>query len=333
MSPADDWARAAALQRQRLARLAPRLAILYGAMSAEDRVYLAATPEGTRSYDDLSAALHGLGAGWVRAYDAAASADLSDDLGKADLTLLNLHGEPGEDGTLQGWLRFHGIPFAGADVEASVVGLNKHLTKLVAAAAGVRTPPYRLFSDGRPVGGGHPLSGQRIRKPVRGGSSLGVARMAPAEEPPERGDWLVEEYLPGVDATATVVEVDGRPAALPAVVLDHTGEIYGVDAKLAAPAVAKARAVRPAGLRAALAECERLAVTVHTSIGARHLSRSDFRISDGRAYFLEINTIPGLSAVSNVAECAYAAGLSYPDLVAVVVGAALPEPVRGPVAS
>jgi D-alanine-D-alanine ligase len=247
------------------------------------------------------------------------------------VTFVNMHGEPGEDGTLQGWLRFHRIPFVGSDVEASVVGLNKHLTKLVADAAGVRTPAYHLVSDGRPVGGGRvaPLS---IRKPLRGGSSLGVARMTPADLPPVPGDWLVEEYLAGDDATVTVVDAD-RPVALPGVVLGHLGEIYGIEAKMAAPAVGKALAARPAGLRAALADCERLAVTMHTRIGARHVSRSDFRISDGAAYFLEINTIPGLSAVSNAAECAYSAGLTYEDLVALVVGPALPDGLRAPGAS
>jgi D-alanine-D-alanine ligase len=66
-----------------------------------------------------------------------------------------------------------------------------------------------------------------------------------------------------------------------------------------------------------------MAAAVHALIGARHISRSDFVVAEGRPWFLEINTLPGLSRIGNAAESAYAAGLAYEDLFALVVGPAL----------
>jgi D-alanine-D-alanine ligase len=171
-------------------------------------------------------------------------------------------------------------------------------------------------------------SGERIAKRLRGGSSIEMLRLGPGELPPTHADWIVEEYVEGADATVTVVEGAGDALALPAVVLDHVHGHgpYDNDAKLLRPRADRARGVRPAGMAAALAECERIAATMHTAVGARHISRCDFRVRDGEAYFLEINTLPGLSGVSNCTECAHAGGLSYDDLIALVVGAALPSP-------
>jgi D-alanine-D-alanine ligase len=69
---------------------------------------------------------------------------------------------------------------------------------------------------------------------------------------------------------------------------------------------------------------------MHVALGAAHVSRSDFVIHDGEPFFLELNTMPGLSAVSNVTECAAAAGLNYADLLALVVGAALGDKAATP---
>ena len=72
-------------------------------------------------------------------------------------------------------------------------------------------------------------------------------------------------------------------------------------------------------------ECEHHATRMHLALGAAHLSRSDFVIHGGEPFFLELNTMPGISAVSNVTECAWAAGLTYADLLALLVGAALQD--------
>ena len=311
---------AADAQRRRIKDAAPHVVVLYGPASAEDRAYFARTPADARSWHDLCEVMHDLGARRVDPVDVTSGPGWTDAVRAADLVVVNLHGEPGEDGTVQGLLAGLGVRFAGSPVEASVVALNKALTKLVVRAAGVRTPDAALVTDGRVTQRVGPVpSGALVVKPIRGGSSLGVARLGPGERWPDRGTWLVERYVAGADVTVTVVEDEGRPVALHAVVLAHDGDVYDADGKLGA----RVRCTRPAELLPVLAECEAAAAAVHRLIGARHVSRSDFVVADGRAEFLEINTLPGLSRISNAAESAYAAGLGYEDFLALVTGPAL----------
>lgn len=289
----------------------------------EDRAYFDVTDPGRLSFLDLQATLEALGTRVLGSLDVTAVDDWINRVAAADLAVINLHGSPGEDGAVQGLLRMHGIPFVGSDVEASVVGLNKLLCKLLAAAAGVRTPPAVAVLDGRTVPGSGVLGDvELIAKPLRGGSSLGARRLAGGAPWPESGDWIVEQFVDGRDATVTVVEIEGRPVPLAAVVLEHGNDFYDADGKLAD----RAGATRPPELIEALRQCEVTAALVHQLIGARHVSRCDFVIHDGQADFLEINTIPGLSRISNAAESAYAAGLGYDDLIALIVGAALRAP-------
>ena len=322
----QEWA---GIRRLRLLGCSPRIAVLSGPASSEDRLYYSVADPDLLSHHDIAASLRRLGAAQVDILDLSTGPGWTAGLPAYDLVVVNLHGQPGEDGSIQGLLQTLGIPFVGSPVEASVIGLNKLLTKLLAQQADVRTP--RFGTHGSTMGGRCPdnlCSGERIAKRLRGGSSIDMLRLGPREPPPPQADWLVEEYVDGADATVTVVEGAGDVLALPAVVLDFDHSrghgSYDTDAKLLRPRADRARGVRPAEMGAALAECERIAATMHTAVGARHISRCDFRVRDGEAYFLEINTLPGLSAVSNCTECAHAGGLSYDDLIALVVGAALP---------
>jgi D-alanine-D-alanine ligase len=245
-------------------------------------------------------------------------------LRRYDLVVINLHGEPGEDGSIQGLLRVNEVKFVGSDVEASVLAVNKYLTKLVAIAAGVPTPRFCLVT-GDMRGDASAIGADRLCKPLRGGSSVGILRLAAGDPVPASGHWLVEEFLPGIDVTVTVVEAARSPVSLPAVVLRHPGEFYDAAAKLGLDADLKAVAIRPEDLGSVLSRCEAIAMRMHQSIGARHLSRSDFVVSSGQPYFLEINTLPGISEISNSAECAYAADLDYDDFISLIVGAAFDD--------
>src|SRR2546430_9099820 len=130
-------------------RIAPRVAVLSGPVSAEDRAYYGVRPEGARSHHGLAAALSRLGAS-VRVIDMAESGWRAE-LHGYDLACINLHGTPGEDGTVQGWLELSGIRYVGSGVEASAIGLNKYVTKLLAGAEGIRTAPYSVVCDGRTI--------------------------------------------------------------------------------------------------------------------------------------------------------------------------------------
>lgn len=151
---------------------------------------------------------------------------------------------------------------------------------------------------------------------------MGIRTLDPSDGATLDDEWIIEDLVAGSDVTVTVIDGQGGPLALPAVVLDHGPGMYDAEAKMR-PRKERARGLRPAGLEQALASCEQLALRMHAALQARHISRSDFVVQGDDVYFLEINTIPGLSSGSNCMECAHAAGLSYDDLIALVVGAAL----------
>ena len=306
---------------------APTGVLLTGPASAEDRAYHTRSPERRLSHQDLHESMVRIGVAAVEIVDITRVADWHAELAGADVVVINLHGEPGEDGTVQGLLQLWGVPFLGSRLEASAVGLNKRLTKLVALAEGVPTPPYFTVHDGR-RNGRPTLPGEVICKPLRGGSSLGVHLLAAADHPlPATGEWIVEPFLRGDEVTVTVVEVDGLPIALPAIALRYDDAFYGHEEKLGPWSVPPAPAHRPDALHAAFRCCEEFAVRMHTAVGARHVSRSDFVVpADGGPQFLEINTMPGLSATSLCAHSAYAAGLRYDDLVTLVLAPSVRRP-------
>jgi D-alanine-D-alanine ligase len=312
-----DWFGAARRCANIIREAHPTVAILVGAVSTEDQAYLSVHGR-SPSADDVRRALDKLEAP-ATIIDVAAEPRWRDICAACDLVVVNMHGSPGEDGTIQAVLADRGVPFVGAGVEASVLALNKYTTKLIARDRGIATPDFRLAGSIGPR-----LPGDRMCKPVRGGSSLGIVRLSESDHDPADGDWLVEAFVHGADATVTVVEHGSRPLALPGVVLAHQRPYYDATAKLSADPDLHAKALRPASLTALLTECEDMATTMHAALGARHVSRSDFVLTDDKVYFLELNTMPGLSAISNTAVCASEAGLSHEDLIALIVAPALP---------
>jgi D-alanine-D-alanine ligase len=319
------WTAAAYDARSRLAAAKPSVVMLSGPLSAEDQTYFRSASAEVLSHTTLPAALRDIGLDEVRVVDVASVTDWLSAARRANLVLVNLHGSPGEDGTIQGALDSHEIRYIGSGVEASVVALNKHLAKLVVSSIGVPTPSWCVAIHGRIVAGAHP-DGSTIVKPLCGGSSIDT-RICDAEPSvPPRGAWIIESFCQGMDITVTVVEALGKPAALPAVTLSYRAPYYSEEVKFGDQWNHGVVAERPPGLAEAFNYCEQWALQVHEAIGARHVSRSDFVLPEtgGEPLFLELNTLPGLSKVSNAAECAYAAGLGYADFVALIVAAGMP---------
>jgi D-alanine-D-alanine ligase len=311
-------------RRKILQARAPRTALLTGPASPEDQHYFARTDPQRLSQLDIAAALGRLEVPAVSVIDISAGPRWIGQLDNIDLVIINLHGAPGEDGSVQGVLQELGLPFVGSSIEASVVGLNKFLCKLMAQHVLVPTPGFRMSGPTAIGSSAGPGDGPRalVAKPLRGGGSMGIRTLERGDTAPPDGEWIIEDLVAGTDVTVTVIDGLGGPLALPAVVLDHGPGMYDEEAKMRSRED-RARGLRPAGLRPALARSEQLAVRMHRALQARHISRSDFVVHGDEVYFLEINTIPGLSSGSNCMECAHAAGLNYDDLIALVVGAAL----------
>jgi len=257
-------------------------------------------------------------------------------LGEVDVVFPILHGRFGEDGTVQGLLELVGLPYVGAGLLASAVGMDKHFTKTVLQQAGIAVAPWRTVraaewqADPEAVATavaelGYPL----FVKPARAGSSVGVSRVdGPDELAAAMAVGLAEDVKVLVEAGLVGRELEcavlgGRAGGAPRTSV--AGEIvlgsdtfYDFESKYLGGAGADL--VCPAPLADdELAEMQRLAALAFESIDGTGLARVDFFLTAEGWVVNEINTMPGFTPISMFPACWLASGLSYPELITELV--------------
>ena len=252
----------------------------------------------------------------------------------ADGVFVALHGDWGEDGTLQACLASHGIPFTGSGAEACMFGMYKDVARFLFDASGVQiaegyAKPKGSAFDDRDTAMLEKY-GHLIIKPNSGGSTVGLTQVKSREDF-ERGmelAWnsyvyedkaLVEQYIPGREATCPVWErADGSLIALPVIEIKPKEGFYDYKNKYTH---GNTEYVCPAEFDAELtAKVQQAALLVHKSLGARAYSRTDFRITDdGGVYALEANLAPGMTSTSLVPKAAKAYGVSFPEFLDEIV--------------
>ena len=270
------------------------------------------------------------------------------DLGEVDVVLPLLHGAYGEDGTLQGLLEMTGTRYAGAGVFASAAGMDKEYMKLILSARGLPVGPYVVVRDRDWRSASGSGAGERKRildeiaelgwpvfvKPARGGSSIGISRVAAADDLDEAIEAarahdpkvLVEAAVDGMEVECAVLEgLDGGPpeASVPGlVVVDSRSDFYDFEAKYLASAVTmRIPAPVPA---AAAAEIRRIACAAFDAISCEGLARVDFFYPPtGQILVNEINTMPGMTPASGFPMMWAATGLPLPQLVDRIIQTAL----------
>jgi D-alanine-D-alanine ligase len=230
-----------------------------------------------------------------------------------------LHGRGGEDGDIQGALETLGIPYTGSGVLGSAVSMDKLRTKQLFQAAGLDTPPWAVMTDAAEVHDivarlGLPL----IVKPAGEGSSVGMSKvvveeeLVPAWREAARYDdcVLVESWIVGAEYSMGVLQ----GAALPIVRIETPRTFYDYKAKYFSD---DTRYFCPAGLEETReAVCRAASLVAFRAVAARGWGRVDFLMGDdGRPYFLEVNTIPGMTSHSLVPMGARAAGIEFDELV------------------
>lgn len=236
-----------------------------------------------------------------------------------DRAFIALHGRFGEDGTVQGALEYLGIPYTGSGVMASALALDKWRSKLLWQAAGLSTPCFELMTARTDCAAlaarlGLPL----MVKPAREGSSIGIskvtsaAELGAAYELARRYDEVViaERFIEGTELTAGIL----GEQPLPLIRLETPRVFYDYEAKYFAE---DTRYFCPCGLpEDTEREVQRVAQAAFRVLGCSGWGRVDLMLGrDGRAYLLEVNTIPGMTDHSLVPMAARAAGLSFEDLV------------------
>jgi len=265
--------------------------------------------------------------------DGSWPVDIDDLADEVDIAFIALHGEYGEDGTVQEVLREAGIPFTGSDVLPSALGMNKILSSRLLMSQGVSVPRFVVVHKheksidpfdhfGFPV----------VVKPADRGSSVGVSVVRGPEELYVAlqnafrlsKDAIIQEYIPGHEVTCNVLD-DGLGDVVPLPVIEiipRSGGMFDYDAKYTPGASDE---IVPARLSDEGTELvQRAAVAAHRAVGASGVSRTDMIIGeDGELYVLEINTIPGMTSTSLLPKAAEAHGLTLQDLFDRIIEAGL----------
>ncbi|MFK4270955.1 D-alanine--D-alanine ligase family protein [Streptomyces milbemycinicus] len=263
-------------------------------------------------------------------------------LGEVDVVFPMLHGPYGEDGTLQGLLELSGVPYVGAGVLASAVGMDKEYMKRVFVSFGLPVGPYEVIRprewEKDPAAARKKIvdfAGEHgwpvFVKPARAGSSIGISKvddisgLEEAIEEARRHDpkIVVEALLRGREIECGVLEFeDGPRASVPAEIPPvSTHDFYDFEAKY----IDSADGVVPAPLTEEQTERVReLAVRAFEATSCEGLVRADFFLLDSGEFVInEINTMPGFTPISMYPRMWQESGVSYPELVDRLIQAAL----------
>ncbi len=256
-----------------------------------------------------------------------------------DVVFNALHGEYGEDGRVQHILGHFSIPYTGSDVFGSALSMHKILAKQRVAEEGIKISHHAVIRIDKPDIDGQTISAFRsvslpiVVKPATLGSSVGVSiardyhgfvssvRRALSHAP----IVMAEELISGREATCGVVDnFRGREiySLLPTEILppEHK-DFFDYEAKYSG----ESKEICPGNFSPQeMNELERLAALAHKTLGLRHYSRSDFIVTPKRGiYFLETNTLPGLTSESLLPKALRAVGAELPEFLDHVITLAL----------
>lgn len=245
-----------------------------------------------------------------------------------DAAFIGIHGTPGEDGKLQGYLDMMGIPYNTCGRTTSAVTFNKYFTNELIGSWGVNVAKT-LYLHKREI----PTTDEIINftglpcfvKPNCNGSSVGISKVHTlAELKPaldfafaEDDEVLVQEYIPGIEVTCGIYEKDQKPVVLPLTEIISANEFFDYQAKYTA---GFSDEITPARISDELTrECKEISLMLYRKLNCRGIVRFDYILTpeaDGvrKFYFLEANTIPGLSEASIVPKQAAAVGISLKQL-------------------
>jgi D-alanine-D-alanine ligase len=290
----------------------------------------AALDAGNRSFDNGGAPLLG-------------AADALNALSGCDAAFPLIHGTNGEDGTLQGFLELAGLPYAGAGVAASAIGMDKALMKALFREAGIPVARYAVVRAWEAAG-----DGQAARyvdetvgypcfvKPANGGSSVGITKVRSREDLPAAfraafaydDKAVIEASITGQEVECSVLGNEQPEAAqvLGEIVPDR--EFYDYASKYAADS--QTQLLIPARIDEATAATVReLAVRMFSVMGCEGYARVDFFVeAGGRVVANEVNTIPGFTSISMYPKLWEASGLAYADLLTRILELALSRAER-----
>lgn len=246
-----------------------------------------------------------------------------------DYALIIIHGTPGEDGKLQGYLDMMGIPYSSCSMTSSVITFDKITTKRTLAGRGIPLAREIFLRRGESYDPseitaklGLPL----FVKPNASGSSFGVTKVRTAEELPaaidaafaEGEEILIEECIAGREMGCGILIAGGREYLFPVTEIVSKKEFFDYQAKYTA---GFSDEITPADITPEVrAELNRMTLEAYKTCRCSGVVRVDFIVTPaGKPYFIELNSIPGMSAGSIVPKQVRAMGLSLGELYDLII--------------
>ena len=298
-----------------------KIGVLCGGMSSERDVSL-------RSGKNCFEALKRLGYGNTCLIDVDKNISQILIEKKIDIAFIILHGKYGEDGCIQGLLDILEIPYTGCGVKSSAVCMDKEFTKRIVKTQNIPVIPSILINNFDELNDKINLEYPLMVKPVTEGSSIGMSKVNTPEELEEavklaekyKTGIMLEKFLEGKSVTAGVLNIDDKTIATPILELRSKNGWYDFEAKYTKGLT---EFILPAEIDEVMTKhTQSLAVKAHKAVEAKGLSRVDFIITENEAYFLEINTIPGMTDLSDLPAQAKAMGIEYDELVEIILNSA-----------
>ncbi len=239
-----------------------------------------------------------------------------------------IHGTPGEDGKIQGYLDMLGIPYTSCGVDSSALSFNKHLCNKFISAYGISVANSVTFLKGEEIRQqevidtlGLPL----FVKPARSGSSVGVSKVHTADKFEEAvknalaedDQVLIEEFIEGRELACGLINKGEELIVFPLTEIISKKDFFDYEAKYSE---GLAHEVTPADVDAHVEQdIKTLSVFLFRQMGCKGFVRFDYILSDKGLYFLEVNAIPGMTEASLLPQMAEAFGMSITELFTIAL--------------
>jgi len=256
-----------------------------------------------------------------------------------NLVFIILHGEYGEDGTIQKLFESHGLRYTGSNSVVSKIAMDKVDSSQILTAAKMNVPPFVSLNHEEWILSPDKYIREALKsfslplvvKPTDRGSSVGTTIVFNEETIQDAielafkssNNVMIQKYIKGRELTCAVVENGDQDIALMPTEIIPNNEISFFDYKAKYVPGASLEVTPPNLSKKMIKEIQDAALLAHAAIGCRHISRADFILSEGTLYILELNTIPGLTETSLLPKGAKASGIEFPLLLEIIIEAAL----------
>jgi D-alanine-D-alanine ligase len=295
------------------------IALLLGGNSAEAEISVQSANQMLLHLDDALFAVYPImvqGTSWTYTHDDCAIEVDKNDFSiivderriRFDCAVPMIHGTPGEDGLLQAYFELVQVPYTTCGMLASSLTFNKHACKTYLNSLGILFPKGKLIRKDEKVNApelssimGFPC----FVKPNNGGSSFGVSKIKSIDElipaleaafAEDTDEVLVEEFIGGTEITCGLVKIDGEIIVFPITEIVSKKDFFDVEAKYKA---GLSDEITPARISESLrTDCEIVSTAIYKYLNCRGIVRIDYIVRNDRLYFLEVNTVPGMSPAS-----------------------------------